>query len=92
MNSGRLHAVTPAQMPYPFGRRLVAVYDARTIPEKVTGGTKDSEIAERLKTGPVLGAHTPIHVQRPEHDAFIDTNPLRSAGSNFSVRRDRMAQ
>ncbi len=41
-------------------RRFVAVYDVRTLPEKVTGGTKYPEIAERLKTGPVLGAHTPI--------------------------------
>ncbi|MCQ8278507.1 alpha/beta hydrolase [Acetobacteraceae bacterium KSS8] len=36
---------------------------------------KDPEIAEWLKTGPVLGAHKPIHVQRREHDAFIDPEP-----------------
>ena len=50
-------------------------YDKSSIPEKVTSSTKDPEIAEWLKTGPVLGAHKPIHVQRREHDAFIDKNP-----------------
>jgi hypothetical protein len=29
-----------------------------------------NEIAEWLKTAPVLGAHKPIHIQRREHDAF----------------------
>jgi acetyl esterase len=48
------------------------IYDAQSIPEKVHSGTKDPEIAEWLKTGPVLGAHKPIHIQRREHDAFID--------------------
>jgi acetyl esterase len=48
------------------------IYDAQSIPEKVYSGTKDPEIAEWLKTAPVLGAHKPIHVQRREHDAFID--------------------
>ena len=50
----------------------MAIFDARSIPDRVTSGTKDAEIAEWLKTGPVLGAHKPIHVQRREHDAFID--------------------
>ena len=53
----------------------MTVYDATTIPERVTSGTKDPEIAAWLRTGPVLGAHKPIHVQRREHDAFIDANP-----------------
>ncbi len=51
------------------------IYDAKTIPPTVSSTTKDAEIAEWLKTGPVLGAHKPIHVQRREHDAFIDKNP-----------------
>ncbi len=41
----------------------------------MASGTKDPEIAEWLKTPPVLGAHTPIHIQRREHDAFIDPDP-----------------
>ena len=48
------------------------IYDAQSIPDAVHGSAKDPEIAEWLKTGPVLGAHKPIHVQRREHDAFID--------------------
>jgi acetyl esterase len=48
------------------------IYDAHSIPSQVFGSTKDPEIAEWLKTGPVLGAHKPIHVQRREHDTFID--------------------
>jgi acetyl esterase len=48
------------------------IYDAQSIPEKVYRSAKDPEIAEWLKTAPVLGAHKPIHVQRREHDAFID--------------------
>ena len=51
------------------------VYDATTIPETVTSGTKDPAIAAWLKTGPVLGAHKPIHEQRRAHDAFIDADP-----------------
>ena len=51
------------------------IYNANSIPDKVESSTKDPEIAEWLKTGPVLGAHKPIHVQRREHDAFIDKNP-----------------
>ncbi len=51
------------------------IYDRSSIPETVTSSTKDPEIAEWLKTGPVLGAHRPIHEQRREHDAFIDKNP-----------------
>ena len=42
------------------------------LSRKVYSGTKDPEIAEWLKTAPVLGAHKPIHIQRREHDAFID--------------------
>lgn len=53
----------------------MVIYNARSIPEKVGRGTKNPEIAEWLKTGPVLGAHKPIHVQRREHDAFIDPDP-----------------
>ena len=53
------------------------VYDSKSIPEQVTSGTKDPEIAAWLRTGPVLGAHKPIQVQRREHDAFIDANPPR---------------
>ncbi len=51
------------------------IYDAKSIPAQVGSSTKDPEIAEWLKTGPVLGAHKPIHVQRREHDAFIDKDP-----------------
>ncbi len=51
------------------------IYDAKTIPPTVSSTTKDPEIAEWMKTGPVLGAHKPIHVQRREHDAFIDKHP-----------------
>lgn len=32
----------------------------------------EPEIAAWLPTGPILGAHLPIHVPRREHDAFID--------------------
>ena len=52
------------------------IYDAKNIPSTVSSTTKDPEIAEWMKTGTVLGAHKPIHVQRREHDAFIDkTHP-----------------
>lgn len=51
------------------------IYTAKTIPEKVTSGTKDPAIVAWLKTGPVLGAHKPIYEQRREHDAFIDADP-----------------
>ncbi len=51
------------------------IFDAKSIPDAVTSGTKDPEIAAWLKTGPVLGSHKPIHVQRREHDAFIDKDP-----------------
>ncbi len=51
------------------------IYDRTSIPESVASSTKDPEIAEWLKTGPVLGSHKPIHVQRREHDAFIDKDP-----------------
>ena len=48
------------------------VYDAKSIPAEVNSSTKDPEVAVFLKAGPVLGAHKPIHVQRVEHNAFID--------------------
>lgn len=48
------------------------IYDSKSIPTEVHSSTKDPEIAEWLKHGPVLGAHKPVHVQRREHDAFID--------------------
>ncbi len=48
------------------------IYKKSSIADTVTSSTKDPEIAEWLRTGPVLGAHKPIHVQRREHDAFID--------------------
>ena len=51
------------------------IFQAETIPAQVGSSTKDPEIAEWMKTGPVLGAHKPIHVQRREHDAFIDKDP-----------------
>jgi acetyl esterase len=57
------------------GEVKMPIYDAASIPDKVTSSTKDPEIAKWLITGPVLGAHKPIHVQRREHDAFIDPNP-----------------
>lgn len=51
------------------------IYTAESIPAEVNSTTKDPEIAKWLKTGPVLGAHKPIHEQRHEHDAFIDADP-----------------
>ena len=48
------------------------VYNAKSIPAEVHSSTKDPEVAVFLKTGPVLGAHKPIHEQRLEHNAFID--------------------
>ena len=48
------------------------IYDAKSIPREVYSSTKDPEVAAFLRTGPVLGAHKPIHVQRVEHNAFID--------------------
>jgi acetyl esterase len=50
----------------------MTICDARSIPDEVQSSTKDPEIDEWLKTGPVHGAHKPVHVQRREHDAFID--------------------
>ena len=58
----------------------MTIYDARSIPDNVTSGTKDPEIALWLETGPVLGAHKPIHEQRREHDAFIDADPPAVGG------------
>src|ERR1700722_9544923 len=48
------------------------VYNVKSIPAEVHSSTKDPEVAAFLKTGPVLGAHKPIHEQRVEHNAFID--------------------
>jgi acetyl esterase len=48
------------------------IFDAKSIPAEVYSSTKDPEVAAFLKTGPVLGAHKPIHEQRVEHNAFID--------------------
>jgi acetyl esterase len=42
----------------------MTIFDARSIPDEVHSSTRDPEIAEWLKTGPVLGAHKPVHVQR----------------------------
>ncbi len=53
-----------------FSQRTV--YSAREIPDRVERSQMDPEIKEWLKTGPVLGSHKPIPVQRREHDAFID--------------------
>jgi hypothetical protein len=39
------------------------VYNAKSIPAEVHSSTKDPEVAAFLKTGPVLGAHKPIHEQ-----------------------------
>ena len=58
----------------------MTIYNAKSIPGKVVSGVKDPEIAEWLKTGPVLGAHKPIHEQRREHDAFIDADPPAVGG------------
>jgi hypothetical protein len=59
------------------------IYDAQSTPEKVYSSTKDPEIVEWLKTGPVFGAHKPIHIQRCEHDAFVDEvkPPIGERGS-----------
>jgi hypothetical protein len=52
------------------------VFNVKSIPAEVRSSTKDDpEIAVFLKTGPVLGAHKPIHEQRLEHNAFIDKGP-----------------
>ena len=48
------------------------IFDAKSIPVEVNSSTKDPEVAAFLKTGPVLGAHKPIHEQRVEHNAVID--------------------
>ena len=48
------------------------IYTSETIPAKVERSTLDAEIAAWLPTAPVLGAHLPVHIQRREHDAFID--------------------
>ncbi|MBV8289271.1 MAG: alpha/beta hydrolase [Hyphomicrobiales bacterium] len=48
------------------------LYSARNLPDRVSSSVKDPEIAAWLLHGPVLGSHLPVHVQRREHDAFID--------------------
>ena len=48
------------------------IYSARNLPDRVSSSVKDPEIAAWLLHGPVLGSHLPVHVQRSEHDAFID--------------------
>jgi acetyl esterase len=48
------------------------IYSKSQIPPQVERTKLEPEIAAWLPTGPVLGAHLPIHVQRREHDAFID--------------------
>jgi acetyl esterase/lipase len=48
------------------------IYSKSQIPAEVGRTQLEPEIAAWLPTGPVLGAHLPIHVQRREHDAFID--------------------
>src|SRR5580658_4668939 len=48
------------------------IYSKSQIPAQVERTKLEPEIAAWLPTGPVLGAHLPIHVQRREHDAFID--------------------
>jgi acetyl esterase len=53
----------------------MTIYKRSNIPAQVGRETMDAEIAKWLKTGPVLGSHKPIHVQRREHDAFIDKDP-----------------
>ena len=50
------------------------VYAASDLPEAVTRTTMDAEIAEWLKTGPVLGGPEPFYEQRRAHDAFIDAD------------------
>src|SRR5271163_988537 len=48
------------------------IYSKSQIPAQVERTKLEPEIAAWLKTGPVLGAHLPVHVQRRAHDAFID--------------------
>ena len=50
------------------------VYAASDLPETVARTTMDPEIAEWLKTGPVLGGPEPFYKQRRAHDAFIDAD------------------
>ena len=49
------------------------IYNAQTIPSAVGSSTKDPEIAEWLKTGPVLGSHKP-HLTNDlgNSDAMVD--------------------
>ena len=63
------------------------IYNAHTIPSAVGSSPKDPEIAEGPKTGPVLGSHKPIHLQRREHDAIIDqTPPPIGGGERLGLR------
>ena len=50
------------------------VYAASDLPETVARTTMDPEIAEWLKTGPVLGGPESFYKQRRAHDAFIDAD------------------
>lgn len=52
----------------------MAIYSRKDIPNRVDRTKMDPEVAAFLKTGPVLGAHEPIHEQRRAHDAFIDAD------------------
>ena len=61
------------------------VYTRDTIPEKVGSGVKDPEIAEWLKTGPVLGAHKPIHVSVANMTPSSTPTRHRSAASSTSA-------
>ena len=66
----------------------MTIYDGKSIPHGVASGTKDPEIAEWLKTGPVLGAHKPIHIWRREHDTFggIEDYGLKGPHGTIPVR------
>ncbi len=52
----------------------MAIYSKADIPTTVDRTEMDPQVKAFLKTGPVLGAHEPIHIQRAAHDAFIDEN------------------
>jgi hypothetical protein len=64
------------------------IYNAHTIPSAVGSSTKEPEIAEWLKTGPVLGSHKPIHVQRRPRRSLEgwSREPHACAPSNLRLR------
>jgi len=64
------------------------VYNAKSIPAEVHSSTKDPEVAAFLKTGPVLGAHKPIHEQRdaPPTVVIIDDDQSLCASMGLLVR------